>query len=95
VGDDTIEIGAREVTASTIEVRIPLPIRRHAISPFLDASTMADDGDTNLANGRVSTGAAYHFSFFDERLEGFIYGVVPLVDDPSKEYVGLGIDGSF
>lgn len=95
VEDGEVEIGAREVTATSVEIRIPLPARRHAISPFFDAATMADDGEPNLSNGRVSTGAAYHFSFFEERLEGFVYGVFPLVDDPSEEYFGFGLDGSF
>lgn len=91
----SIEIGAREVTEVTIEIRIPLPFRRHAVSPFLDAATMADDGDSNLSNGRASTGAAYHFSFFDERLEGFVYAAYPLVDEVDLEYFGFGVDGSF
>ncbi len=95
VNDSGVEIGGREITETRVAVRLPLPFRRHAIAPFIDAATMSDDDDPGLANGRASTGAAYHFSFFDERLEGFVYGAYPLVDDPSEDFFGFGVDGSF
>jgi len=78
-----------------VEVRIPLPFRRHALGPFADAATMADDGEDAFSNFRLATGLVYAFSFFRERLEGFVYGAMPMVSDPSEEYVGIGVDGSF
>ncbi len=93
---ETVEIGPERTTEGSLELRIPMPYaRRHAVSPFIDGATLADDGDDSLSNGRVASGVAYRFSFFDERLEGYVYGVYPLVDDPAAEYFGFAVDGSF
>ncbi len=95
-GEDTVKLGGTQTTQAKSEVRVPMPYaRRHAIAPFFDVASIADEGDGLLDGKHVATGVTYHFSFMEERLEGFVYGVYPFNDEADREFLGLGVDGSF
>jgi outer membrane protein assembly factor BamA len=94
-GTGDVEVGGLRAVAASVELRIPLPYaRRHAIAPFFDGATISD-ADALLDNPHTAAGAVYYFSFFGERLEGFVYGVFPFKDTPDREYIGVGVGGNF
>ncbi len=87
--------GDRAVTGSA-ELRAPIrPLRRNALAPFVDAATVAGHGDALRDRLHVSSGLTYYFSFFSERLEGYVYGAYPFSSGPSNEWVGAGAGGNF
>lgn len=97
VDGDQVLIGHRATWESTASLRVPLPWRRNALRAFLD---LASGGDLELKPWeedalRPGVGVGLDFSLFDERLEGALYGTLPLKDGPTPEYYVLSAGGSF
>ncbi len=93
---DTLSLGGLHALDGVAELRIPLPYgRRNAISPFAEAAMVSDDRARLLDDIYPTAGLAYAFSFFDERLEGVLWGAWGLRDGPSREYVGGALGGNF
>lgn len=89
-------IGGDRVALGSVELRVPIrPLRRNALAPFVDAATVAGEGDPLLDRLHAAAGAAYYFSFFSERLEGFLYGAVPFRTSSAWQVLGAGVGGNF
>lgn len=96
VGGEFLEIGGQTAFTAAVEVRIPMPYaRRHALVPFFDAAALGDRGVEALDALFGAPGLTYGYSFFDERLEGYLRVAFPLRTDVDLEYIGFGMDGSF
>ena len=97
VDGDEVLVGHRATWESGVALRFPLPWRRNALRAFLD---LASGGGLELTPWdtdamRPGVGMGLDFSLFDERLEGSLYGTLPLKDGPSPEYYVLSAGGSF
>lgn len=93
---DTLDLGGLHAADGSVELRIPLPFgRRNAISPFLDAAAVADRPEELRDDVFTAAGLALAFSFFDERIEGVLWGAWPLRDDVEATYVGGSLGGNF
>lgn len=89
-------VGALHTADATVELRIPIPWgRRNGISPFLDAASAADDTQELADDVHYALGLALSFSFFNERIEGVVWGAWPLDEDAKSELVGGGFGGQF
>jgi hypothetical protein len=89
-------LGGERVLASAVEFRIPIrPLRRNAIAPFMDAASVAGKDEPLMDRLHLAAGAAYYFSFFTERLEGFVYGAVPFETKSAWRVFGAGVGGNF
>ena len=94
--NDGGRIGGDRVASGTAELRIPVrPLRRNAIAPFVDAASVAAADEALFDRLHLAAGAAYYFSFFSERLEGFVYGAAPLQGDAAWRLFGAGVGGNF
>lgn len=94
---DVVELGGSLAATAGVEVRIPMPYaRRHALIPFFDAATLADPGVAAVFDELyMAPGLTYAYSFFDERLEGYLRVAFPLRTDVELEYLAFGLGGSF
>lgn len=96
LGAPTVRLGGLIAGEGTAEVRLPIPFgARNALSPFVDVASAGDEGDLPFADPFPSVGLAISFSFFEEKLEGVVWGAYPLRDSGDAEYVGGSIGGSF
>ena len=94
--DDAGLIGGERAASATAEVRIPIrPLRRNAFGPFIDAASVAGEGESIFDRLNVAAGVIYSFSFFAERLEGFTWLAYPFESETSAKYFGAGVGGSF
>lgn len=94
---EVVELGGDVAGTAGVELRIPMPYaRRHALIPFFDAATLSDEGITEVFDEVfMAPGVAYAYSFFDEKLEGFLRVAFPLRTDVELEYLAFGLGGSF
>ena len=92
-----LKLGGVTIATGSAELRIPIPLaRRNALAPFLDAAHVRGEGKPFLDKIHMAAGAIVYFSFFNERLEGFVYGAYPLeVARDRQELLGMGVGGSF
>ncbi len=96
LGQEVLELGGQTAFTAAVEVRLPMPYaRRHALVPFFDAAALGDRGTDPLDALFAAPGLTYVYSFFDERLEGYLRVAFPLRTDVDLEYIGFGMDGSF
>lgn len=96
VGEELLEIGGQSALTAAVELRVPMPYaRRHALVPFVDGAALGDRGVPLFDELFGAPGLTYVYSFFDERLEGYLRVAFPLRTDVDLEYVGFGMDGSF
>jgi hypothetical protein len=70
-------------------------LRRTAFGPFIDAASVAGEGESIFDRLNVAAGVIYSFSFFAERLEGFTWLAYPFESETSAKYFGAGVGGSF
>lgn len=94
---DVVELGGNLAATAGIELRVPMPYaRRHALIPFFDAATLAEPGVAEVFDELfMAPGLTYAYSFFDERLEGYLRVAFPLRTDVELEYLAFGLGGSF
>ncbi len=79
------------------EVRVPLPARRHAITAFFEAGSVAHGDQTPWEDVYPSAGLRYVFSLFGERVEGYAQATLALRGDDgiATEIFDVGGGGSF
>jgi hypothetical protein len=95
-GENGGRLGGARSLSGAAELRIPIrPLRRNAFAPFVDAASVAAEGEKLFERLHLAAGASYYFSFFSERLEGFVYGAVPFESGTEWQLVGAGVGGSF
>ncbi|MCK6571416.1 BamA/TamA family outer membrane protein [Myxococcota bacterium] len=95
-GENDGRLGGARSLSTAAELRIPIrPLRRNAFAPFIDAASVAAEGEALFDRLHLAAGASYYFSFFSERLEGFVYGAVPFESETEWQLVGAGVGGSF
>lgn len=101
---DIVQIGGTGGLTGGVELRIPMPYaRRHALIPFFDGASLSDTTTSVLQDAikgvftefYYAPGLTYAYSFFDERLEGFLQVAFPMRTDVGLEYVAFGMNGSF
>ncbi len=95
VGQEEVLLGGTAAWTATLQVRVPLPWRRNALSPFVDGAGVGALGDPPWQAGRAAAGLRYDFSLLDERLEGYAHLAWPLGDDTYASYYDTGFGGSF
>ncbi|MCB9553793.1 MAG: BamA/TamA family outer membrane protein [Myxococcales bacterium] len=93
---ETLRLGGLHAADASAELRIPLPFgRRNAVSPFVDAASVADSVGALRDDIYPSVGLAVAFSLFRERLEGVLWGAWPLREEAAASYVGGSLGGNF
>lgn len=96
VGEETLRLGGQVAFTGAVELRVPMPYaRRHALLPSLDAAALGDRGRDPFDAVFAAPALTYVYSFFDEKLEGFLRVAFPLRTDVDLEYIAFGMDGSF
>jgi hypothetical protein len=95
-GENGGRLGGARSLSTAAELRVPIrPLRRNAFAPFVDAASVAGAGEALFDRLHLAAGASYYFSFFSERLEGFVYGAVPFESETEWQLIGAGVGGSF
>jgi len=92
--DEVVDLGGLGAYTASLELRIPLPIFRNAIVPFLDGASVGARSHRPWENPFLSAGVAYRFSLFKHRFEGDVYIAVPFRDDVDTQVIGLGAGGT-
>lgn len=93
---DALRLGGLYAADASAELRIPMPFgRRNAVSPFVDAASVADTLRGLRDDVYPSVGLAVAFSLFRERLEGVLWGAWPLREEAAASYVGGSLGGNF
>ena len=89
-------LGGRAGYLATLDLRIPLPLRRHALIPFGEVGTVGA-GLEALPWERLfpAAGLRYFFSLFGERLEGYVETAWGFRPDAPSNLFGVGGGGSF
>jgi len=95
VAGDEVLLGGTSAWETRLELRVPLPWRRNALSPFVNAAGAGAVGDAPWHGARAAAGLRYDLSLLDERIEGYIHGAYPFGDDTYAEYYAVGLGGSF
>lgn len=89
-------LGGRAGYKGVAELRVPLFLRRHALIPFFEVGTVGAGLDHRPWDTVFpGAGLRYFFSFFGERLEGYVEGAWGFKGGASRDYLGVGGGGSF
>lgn len=91
---DTVKLGGLSSLETTAEIRIPLPLRRNAIIPFVDVASTGDTAAAVLGDRFIAPGLAISFSFFNEKLEGILWGAYG-IQEAERTYAGGSFGGAF